>query len=241
MACPHRMLPPTILFTPPPLIVSALHLPPAFAACSRRWEISLPRATSPCSATRREHSHPAVSPSPITDHRSPIADRRSPITNQSHPQSHPSPSISPLAHTHPTPPHFPHVSQAASSERQTLHIAVKPHRRMSSEVSTSERQNLLITPKPSSAGEHSASVTSETLQCKATVASCVHNGKEMLEAMVREQQSGTLHHSAACRLVADTFLAVVADLGQAAESDEMKVTRHTPPCTPPAGCPPHAA
>ena len=39
--------------------------------------------------------------------------------------------------------------------------------------------------------------------------------------MVREQLNGTMHHSAACRLVADTFLAVVADLGQAAESDLM--------------------
>ncbi|KOO27022.1 hybrid signal transduction histidine [Chrysochromulina tobinii] len=64
---------------------------------------------------------------------------------------------------------------------------------------------------------------SDALQCKSVVASCVHNGKEMLEAMVRELLHGTLHHTAACRLVADTFLAVVGDLGQAAESDQMAV------------------
>ena len=64
---------------------------------------------------------------------------------------------------------------------------------------------------------------SDALQCKSVVASCVYNGKEMLEAMVRELLHGTLHHTAACRLVADTFLAVVGDLGQAAESDQMAV------------------
>ena len=64
---------------------------------------------------------------------------------------------------------------------------------------------------------------SDALQCKSVVASCVYNGKEMLEAMVRELLHGTLHHTAACRLVADTFLAVVGDLGQAAESDQMAI------------------
>ena len=63
--------------------------------------------------------------------------------------------------------------------------------------------------------------------------SCVAHGKEMLEAMAREQLSGALHHSAACRLIADTFLAVVADLGQAAESDEMHFVAHRVRMRPP--------
>ena len=50
---------------------------------------------------------------------------------------------------------------------------------------------------------------------------CVRNGAEMLEAMHRQQLNGTLHHQAACRLVADTFAEVAADLGAAAECDEM--------------------
>ena len=39
--------------------------------------------------------------------------------------------------------------------------------------------------------------------------------EEMLEAMHRQQLNGTLHHQAACRLVADTFAEVAADLGAA--------------------------
>ena len=47
-------------------------------------------------------------------------------------------------------------------------------------------------------------------------------GQAMLEAMRRAvRQSHSLHHAAACRLVADTFLEVVDDLGSAAMSDEM--------------------
>jgi len=80
----------------------------------------------------------------------------------------------------------------------------------------------VVLPSEEARGEY-AVPTSEALQCKSTVSACVQNGKAMLEAMAREQLNGTLHHSAACRLVADTFLAVVADLGQAAESDEMAV------------------
>jgi len=61
----------------------------------------------------------------------------------------------------------------------------------------------------------------EELQCKATVAMCVDHGKELLEAIAQAQRNGTLNHSAACRLVADTFTEVVFDLGRAAESDKM--------------------
>ena len=73
----------------------------------------------------------------------------------------------------------------------------------------------------SSEGPNQAS-SHEELQCKTTVAMCVLTGQGMLEAMQRAvQQSHSLHHSAACRLVADTFLEVVDDLGSAAMSDEM--------------------
>ena len=72
-----------------------------------------------------------------------------------------------------------------------------------------------------STGASAEGETREELQCKTTVAMCVRNGAEMLEAMHRQQLNGTLHHQAACRLVADTFAEVAADLGAAAECDEM--------------------
>jgi len=74
----------------------------------------------------------------------------------------------------------------------------------------------------SSADASPEELHSEELQCKTIVAGCVSNGKEMLDSMTREQANGTLHHSVACRLIVDTFVDVVADLGQAAESDEMQ-------------------
>ena len=74
-----------------------------------------------------------------------------------------------------------------------------------------------------SAAETGEQGETEELQCKATVAACVHNGKGMLAAMQREQARGTLDHAAACALVADTLLEVMGDLSKAAESDEMEV------------------
>ena len=63
-----------------------------------------------------------------------------------------------------------------------------------------------------STGASAEGETREELQCKTTVAMCVRNGAEMLEAMHRQQLNGTLHHQAACRLVADTFAEVAATL-----------------------------
>ena len=100
---------------------------------------------------------------------------------------------------------------AAKSDGKTAHIQLA---KAASELAQLS-EYLSVHHRPSAApGER---------QCQVAVASCVGHGREMLEAMAREQQGGhSMHYSAACRLVADTFLAVVADLGQAAESDEIE-------------------